>query len=253
MTAWPPPTARPPGWTRWASTANWPWTRCPVSGQQTTDPRDPAADGHRLGRGGHAPGRPGRRPTTGPISVDVDGNPLPILGAEAKQAGRATGLVTTAQVTDATPAAFFSATADRAAQDDIARQYLEVTKPDVILGGGEDWWLPAGTPGAYPDTPADDPEPRAAGARRATWSPQAEELGLRVRHATPTSSPPADGDQLLGLFANQEMFQQRPEGQGDDYAPVVPLADHDRARPWTSSPATRTASSSSSRRRRSTR
>src|SRR5262249_44126093 len=30
---------------------------------------------------------------------------------------------------------------------------------------------------------------------------------------------------LLGLFANEEMFQQRPEGAGDEYDPVVPLAD----------------------------
>src|SRR4051794_15771291 len=35
----------------------------------------------------------------------------------------------------------------------------------------------------------------------------------------------AEGDRLLGLFANEEMFQQRPEGEGDEYSPVVPLAD----------------------------
>jgi alkaline phosphatase len=28
---------------------------------------------------------------------------------------------------------------------------------------------------------------------------------------------------LLGLFANEEMFEQRPEGEGDIYDPVVPL------------------------------
>jgi len=39
---------------------------------------------------------------------------------------------------------------DRAQQSEIARQFLDVSKPDVILGGGEDRWLPPGNPGAYP-------------------------------------------------------------------------------------------------------
>ena len=68
------------------------------------------------------------------------------------------GLVTTAQVTDATPAAFGSHVPDRGDQSEIARQFIEVTRPDVILGGGEDWWYPVGDQGAYPDDPA-DPRP----------------------------------------------------------------------------------------------
>jgi alkaline phosphatase len=35
----------------------------------------------------------------------------------------------------------------------------------------------------------------------------------------------ADGRRLLGLFANEEMFEQNPEGEGDIYEPVVPLRD----------------------------
>jgi hypothetical protein len=31
--------------------------------------------------------------------------------------------------------------------------WIQVSKPDVILGGGEGWWLPAGTPGAFRDKP----------------------------------------------------------------------------------------------------
>ncbi|MCU1431724.1 MAG: alkaline phosphatase [Actinotalea sp.] len=33
-----------------------------------------------------------------------------------------------------------------------------------------------------------------------------------------------DADRILGLFANEEMFEQAPEGQGDAYDPVVPLS-----------------------------
>jgi alkaline phosphatase len=68
--------------------------------------------------------------------------------------GKFTGLVTTAQVTDASPAAFGAHVPDRAQQSEIARHYLESSKPDVILGGGEDRWLPPGEEGAYEDNPA---------------------------------------------------------------------------------------------------
>jgi alkaline phosphatase len=63
---------------------------------------------------------------------------------DARRAGKATGLVTTSQVTDATPAAYGAHVKDRAEQSEIAKQYLESSKPDVILGGGEDYWYPKG-------------------------------------------------------------------------------------------------------------
>jgi alkaline phosphatase len=156
--------------------------------------------------------------------VDVDKNPLPTLGAQAKAAGKRTGLVTTAQVTDATPAAFFSNSVNRSAQDDIARQYLEVTKPQVILGGGEDWWLPAGDEGTYAPRTGDTEDPEVSRSTQGDLVAQAEDLGYEYV-STAEEFAAADSDRLLGLFANEEMFQMRPEGQGDEYAPVVPLAD----------------------------
>ena len=42
----------------------------------------------------------------GAIGVDVNGKPVQSVLELAKESGRSTGLVTTAQVTDATPAAF---------------------------------------------------------------------------------------------------------------------------------------------------
>jgi alkaline phosphatase len=194
----------------------------PVSGLQSTDSADPTATVTDSAAAASA-WATGQKTYNGAVSVDLQGRPLAVLGAEAKQAGRSTGLVTTAQVTDATPAAFFSASTDRSAQDDIARQYLEVTKPDVILGGGEDWWLPAGSPGAFPDAPAIDPEEGSRGSK-GNLVEQATKAGYDyVTDAAGLAA--ADGNRLLGLFANEEMFQQAPEGQGDEYAPVVPLAD----------------------------
>ncbi|MEU8242265.1 alkaline phosphatase [Actinoplanes missouriensis] len=195
--------------------------RFPVSGQLTTSPDDPESAITDSAAGASA-WATGVATYNGAISVDPDGNPLPVLGAEAKRAGKATGLVTTAQVTDASPAAFYSNAVDRAAQDDIARQYLEVSKPDVILGGGEDWWLPAGTPGAYPDQPAEDPAEGSRGTK-GNLIARAQAAGYRYV-STPAQLAAAGRGKLLGLFANQEMFQQRAEGEGDVYDPVVSLS-----------------------------
>ena len=126
--------------------------------------------------------------------------------------------MTTAQVTDASPAAWFSQTPDRGAQDEIARQFLEVSKPDVILGGGEDWWYPAGNPGAWKDGPPADPDGGEQGHQGRPGRP-GEGPGLRVRLGHRRALAAATGSKLLGLFANEELFQQRPEGQGDVYNP----------------------------------
>ncbi|HEX2072562.1 MAG TPA: alkaline phosphatase [Geodermatophilus sp.] len=190
----------------------------PVAGLQTTDPADPE---HTVTDSAAAASAwtTGEKTYNGAVAVDVDGRPLPTLGAEAAEAGRATGLVTTAQVTDASPAAFFANSADRSLQDDIARQYLEVTEPSVILGGGEDWWLPAGSTGAHPDAAGE-----GSRSTKGDLVAQARELGYEyVTDADGLAA--ASGDRLLGLFANEEMFRQQPEGQGDEYAPAVPLAD----------------------------
>jgi alkaline phosphatase len=195
----------------------------PIAGLQTTDARDPE-DTVTDSAAAASAWATGVKTYNGAISVDVDGNPLPTIGAEAQQAGLATGLVTTAQVTDATPAAFFSNAVNRSAQDDIARQYLEVTKPQVILGGGEDWWLPAGDEGTYPPRAGDTEDPEVSRSTQGNLIEEAQGLGYEYV-STAEEFAAADSDQLLGLFANEEMFQQRPEGEGDEFSPVVPLAD----------------------------
>ncbi len=195
--------------------------KLPVSGQLSTSPHDPATAITDSAAAATA-WATGTKTYNGAISVDVDGKPLPILGLQAKAAGKSTGLVTTAQVTDASPAAWFSQTANRSAQDEIARQYLAVSKPDVILGGGEDWWLPAGTPGAWPDKPAEDPSEASKGTK-GNLIDQAKSAGYQYV-STAQDLARAKRGKLLGLFSNEEMFQQRPEGQGDVYAPAVDLA-----------------------------
>lgn len=54
----------------------------------------------------------------------------------AKSKGMATGLVATQTITHATPASFAAHLANRNCENEIARQYIEVTRPDLLLGGG---------------------------------------------------------------------------------------------------------------------
>ncbi|MFC4065181.1 alkaline phosphatase [Actinoplanes subglobosus] len=187
------------------------------TGQLTTSPADPASAVTDSAAGASA-WATGQRTYNGAISVDTHGKALPTLGIEAKRAGRATGLVTTSQVTDASPAAFFANSTDRNAEDDIARQYLEVSQPDVILGGGEDWWLPAGRAGAHPDHPAADPTEASLGTEGDLIA-AAGRAGYQYV-STAGQLAAAGPGKLLGLFANEEMFQQ----DGDVYEPPVSLA-----------------------------
>ncbi len=63
--------------------------------------------------------------------------------------GMATGLVSTANITDATPAAMVAHTRKRSEQNFISQDMLtEQHRPDVILGGGSRHFLPMSTPGS---------------------------------------------------------------------------------------------------------
>lgn len=76
----------------------------------------------------------GSRVFNGALNMLPDGTALTPLYALAKQAGRRTGLVTTARITHATPAGFAAAIDHRDKEDEIVEQYLD--RVDVALGGG---------------------------------------------------------------------------------------------------------------------
>jgi len=71
---------------------------------------------------------------------DQDGKceptPGPTILETAKEKGKSTGLVVTSTVTHATPAGFGAHVPSRDCQKEIARQYIQVTGVDVVLGGG---------------------------------------------------------------------------------------------------------------------
>ncbi|MFD2617952.1 alkaline phosphatase [Terrilactibacillus laevilacticus] len=157
----------------------------------------------------------------GAIGVDANQKAVKSVLEYAHQAGKATGLVTTSQITDATPAAFGSHVLNRKQQSEIADQYLTKSKVDVLLGGGEDFWYPTGQAGAYPDHPSEDPSEVSKGTK-GNLVKKAEKLGYKyVTNQEQLMNQ--SNKKVLGLFANEEMFQQNPEGQGDIYNPSVPL------------------------------
>lgn len=77
----------------------------------------------------------GQRVNNGSINTAADGREFKPILSYAKEAGKATGFVTTCRITHATPAGFAANVAQRGQEDAIARQYLE-RGIDVMLGGG---------------------------------------------------------------------------------------------------------------------
>jgi alkaline phosphatase len=84
------------------------------------------------------------------IAVDRNKNPVQTILEMAQEAGKSVGLVTTVQLAHATPASFAAHNPNRDDYLGIALDMFE-HDVDVLLGGGEDYLLPVGTPGCYPD------------------------------------------------------------------------------------------------------
>src|SRR5215213_8430493 len=84
----------------------------------------------------------GVKTVNGSVSIDLQGQDRTTILELAKASGRSAGLVSTCQITDATPAAFAAHVPHRADQSEVARQYIDRTGVDVILGGGAAHWYP---------------------------------------------------------------------------------------------------------------
>jgi len=128
----------------------------------------------------------GQRVNNGSINYSTEGRPLTPILHLARAAGMATGLVTTATITHATPAGFGAQATERAAEDDIAKCYLEA-RIDVLLGGGRRFF---------------DPKTRADRQDlAATFAAAGYAL---VRESDALRTVPAAGP-LLGLFAESHL------------------------------------------------
>ena len=132
----------------------------------------------------------GFKVTNGAVSVAPDGKPLRTVMQAAKAAGKRIGLVTTATVYDATPAAFSVNAKSRRDSQALVDLFLAL-EPDVLMGGGADFFLPAGV---------------ADGKRKdgkniiAAFRAKGHQV---VRN--PAELGAASGARLLGLFAEEDM------------------------------------------------
>ena len=170
----------------------------------------------------------GAKTRNGSVSIDIDGQERTTILELARASGRSVGLVSTCQITDATPAAFASHVPHRADQSEVARQYIDRTRVDVILGGGAAHWYPWGatlppalTAGA-PWRGIGSDGNLVALARETGYEFVADVAALRASVVRRRREP---GGPLLGLFAAQEFFVQAAEGYGAVYDPPVALAD----------------------------
>jgi alkaline phosphatase len=71
------------------------------------------------------------------IAYPGDGSELETLLEYFRDIGKSTGLVTTTYITHATPACFGAHEANRASLLEIATDYLNQTRPNVLFGGGD--------------------------------------------------------------------------------------------------------------------
>lgn len=138
----------------------------------------------------------------------------------ARTQGKSLGIVTTADVYDATPAAQAVHTQDRNAGTGICDQFLDesVAKANltVLLGGGRKWFLPSGTPGSARTAATDYALPAdlatAWGVPAGALDPARDLIAdfqkagfTYTANATQLTALPASTTKLLGLYAFSHM------------------------------------------------
>lgn len=156
--------------------------------------------------------------------VSAKGRSVPTLAEAAKQAGLAVGVVSTAAITDATPAALYAHTPSRRWQADadlppeaveagcvdIARQMLDrpaAEQFDVMLGGGLANFI------------SDDNGKRMDGRDlTAEWRKSG---GAYVTTGSELSAVPGETKRLLGLFAPNNMMRESVRRASNTDAPTL--------------------------------
>jgi alkaline phosphatase len=126
----------------------------------------------------------------GKISRTPDGQAPRTVMEAAKAAGKRIGLVTTATVYDATPAAFGLHAESRRDSQALVDQLLAL-EPDVLLGGGADYFRPQGAPGG----------------KRKDGKDVVAAFRAKGHHVVSNTAElaGASGARLLGLFSDDDM------------------------------------------------
>lgn len=155
--------------------------------------------------------------------TDADYRPVGTILEGAEAAGKLTGIVTTARVTHATPAAFSSHLANRDDENEIAREQIYSLETNLLLGGGRRHFDPNHAPGSKRDDGVD----LISAARARGYEVVTDRDGLFAAEmrltdadaglgsATGSDDPESDasspygrrllGPRMLGLFASSHL------------------------------------------------
>lgn len=147
--------------------------------------------------------------------TSLSGKPYSIL-TEAKRAGKAIGIVNSGDLEEPGTGAYLASVADRdRGGAEIAVQLL-ASGADVILGGGERWFVPEGVAGRHV----------ASGSRKdgRNLIEEAKAAGYTVvTTRDELLAVPIGTRKLLGVFAAHHTFNDVPEEKGlPDYDPAAP-------------------------------
>ncbi len=138
-----------------------------------------------------------------PIAASASGFAGSLM-SEARAAGKAIGIVNSSSVTEPGTGAFLASVADRDDEQTIAAEIL-ASEADVILGGGEAFFLPQGLIGRHGPGLRTDGRNLIEEARTAGYT-----VVLTVEDL---AALPPGTRRVLGLFAWQETFNEGTEQQ----------------------------------------
>lgn len=124
------------------------------------------------------------------VGIGPDGKVLKTVLEMAKEKGKATGLVTTSGITDATPAGFVAHVAHRSEEEKIADQLVK-SDVNILFGGRKEFFLPQSEKGRRKDGK--------------NLLSDARENGYLVVE-TAEEMKQADGRKILGLFNQSNML-----------------------------------------------
>ena len=137
----------------------------------------------------------GVKTNNGMISVDPSGKRVKTILELAREMGKATGIVSTKFITDATPAVFVAHADSRSKNEEIAAQMVH-SGVDVVLGGGRQYFVPVSGGGARKDD--------------RDLLDEAIKLHYSVVDSADAMSK-STSHRLIGLFAPSIMTSDRPE------------------------------------------
>lgn len=150
----------------------------------------------------------GVRPTRAAFGIDRGEQLLSASGApysimrEAQKAGIATGIISSATMTDAGTGIFLASTPSRRDYHEIARQMIE-SQPELLLGGGEEYLLPKGVQGRHGEGTRED---------NLNLVERAKALGYTIVYTKEElAALPSNTERVLGLFAANTTFNDQTE------------------------------------------